>query len=298
MIYIGNPHEMDYAIIPYGSPVFGEHPGIRPFVNYWHKIDWGDGTVDRVWSGSTARHTYVLDPDNVVRYAKIYLPNGKEGIREFHSRQLMWFIQNTQGEYHFANWLKQFPNIESIHINTSYKAGERGNGYLYFSWMDWSNIPDSVKKLTITTLRPGTSSQNYYLNFSNFSQSSKLEEIMIGSTDNWFWGMPYEGDLAKMPPNIKIFSMTGKVYQSNLSYTPGRVWAAKLDRVVMFSAGSGTTGDSIATQIIDDMLIDIANSGSMPIGQSLIRFRGVRSSASDAAVAILQDRGFTVTINL
>lgn len=99
-----------------------------------------------------------------------------------------------------------------------------------------------------------------------------------------------EGDLAKLPKNCYFVSFSGN---SNTTYT----WSERPSSSKIFSI----QGSNINVSNIDKMLQDLAQcQAAIPSsGETwfkIISVAGNRTSASDAAVATLQQKGYTISI--
>lgn len=100
-----------------------------------------------------------------------------------------------------------------------------------------------------------------------------------------------EGDLAKLPKNCHFVAFSGN---SNTTYT----WSERPSSSKIFSI----QGSNINVSNIDKMLQDLAQcQAAIPSSGETwfktISVAGNRTSASDAAVATLQQKGYTISIN-
>ena len=100
-----------------------------------------------------------------------------------------------------------------------------------------------------------------------------------------------EGDLAKLPKNCHFVAFSGN---SNTTYT----WSERPSSSKIFSIQGG----NINVSNIDKMLQDLAQcQAAIPSSGETwfktISVAGNRTSASDAAVATLQQKGYTISIN-
>lgn len=179
----------------------------------------------------------------------------------------------------FSSFLNQFPNLYSINIDIPHSVAYL-NG-------DISLIPNKVEKIYIRDLR---NSGNLYLNISNFNVNSQLKEFksIYGQYGHNGFTNIY-GDLSKLPPLIKIFTLRDNL-ANTLTYTAGRTWASSFDTLDLGNA-------TMSYSDIDNLLNDMANSITTAIGSKIIRLANCyRTPASNTAVAYLQSLGFTITV--
>ena len=99
------------------------------------------------------------------------------------------------------------------------------------------------------------------------------------------------GDMSKIPINVAFISQSGRKITTNFTWTANGRQNAKLlamEGQVPFDTAS-----------MDNMLIDQAACTFNPVASipwySVIKVSGIRTSASDAAVATLQSKGVTIT---
>lgn len=186
----------------------------------------------------------------------------------------------------FNSWLLQFPNLYSINLNVySYGADLRRPTIIG----NLAKIPTYIKEMSIYNIDVVNANYYIYMNVSDFSSSSELEKFLhVGKNSPSTNNLNIYGDLKNLPPNIKVFDIKRHLSSAVLAYTAGRVWRSDFDTLYLNKALTDTENDNI--------LIDLANSVTSAVGDKIIRLRGARTSASDAAVLYLEGLGFTVTI--
>lgn len=121
-----------------------------------------------------------------------------------------------------------------------------------------------------------------YLSLSNTSVDANLEDIKnlpIISVANL--GSNVIGDLSTIPNSMKLISGFGKV-----TWASERPTSAYIPNIENFNLGND----------VDKMLNNLANCQDNGNNTKYIRCLGTRTSASDAAVATLQSKGYTVSI--
>ena len=108
---------------------------------------------------------------------------------------------------------------------------------------------------------------------------------------NDLYGLSLTGDMSKIPANVRVISQDGRMIDTNFTWTAnGRQNAALLAMVGQIP---------FDTTSMDNMLIDQATctfngSDELP-WTKIISVSGTRTSASDAAVAAIQNKGITIT---
>lgn len=116
--------------------------------------------------------------------------------------------------------------------------------------------------------------------------SNNIEALETNATDVKITDL--YGDLKNLPINIKNLSFSGNVLNNNITYSGGRQWRDDLASLLLDAI-------PLSSFQLDMLLNDLATiSWSAPKALSL---RGTRTTASDAAIATLQSKGVTVTIN-
>ena len=127
------------------------------------------------------------------------------------------------------------------------------------------------------------------------SQVSGAVDNLVGLTKlvdlTGLKNLPLNGDMSKIPINAKFISQSGRKITTNFTWTANGRQNAKLlamEGPVPFDTAS-----------MDNMLIDQAACTFNPVASmpwySVISCSGIRTSASDAAVATLQSKGVTIT---
>ena len=108
------------------------------------------------------------------------------------------------------------------------------------------------------------------------------------------------GNIALLPSNVRTFvcrNIGARLHELNYNTTPGsKTWTNNMFSVILFCAD----GQGLTTAMIDALLIDLDastwdNNGFANI--TITSGNGVRSSASDAAVASLISKNVTVILN-
>jgi hypothetical protein len=80
-------------------------------------------------------------------------------------------------------------------------------------------------------------------------------------------------------------------------YNTGRSWSDTLEELTL-KLSESTSATAITGDVVDDILIDISNSGTTPTGAGILYFGSgceLRTAASDAAYSDLTTKGFTIT---
>lgn len=121
-----------------------------------------------------------------------------------------------------------------------------------------------------------------YLSLNNTSVDANLEDIKnLPIISTAFLGRNVIGDLSTIPNSIKSVSGFGKV-----TWTSDRPTSAYIPNIENFNLGND----------VDRMLNNLAKCQDNGYGTKYIKCSGTRTSASDAAVATLQQKGYTVSI--
>ncbi len=269
----------------------------NPFFDYFGistkngniEIDWKDGTpkttyitsknIDSTLSANNSSNVSLLPPHSFPAnfIASVEL-NCLGGLNDVYSLYFGGYGMVINQD--FSIFINQFTSLYSINIDIPhYDAYLNG---------DISQIPNSVEKFYIRDLR---NSGNLYLNISNFNINSQLKEFK--SIDGYYNHNGFTniyGDLSKLPPLIKIFTLKDNL-ANTLTYTSGKVWSSSFDTLDLGNATLSATDT-------DNLLIDMANSITTAIGSKVIRLANCyRTTASNTAVAYLQSLGFTITVN-
>ena len=103
-------------------------------------------------------------------------------------------------------------------------------------------------------------------------------------------GISLTGDMSKIPANVRFISQIGRKVNTNFT------WTANGRKNATFLGMDG--GVPFDTASMDNMFIDQATCAVNPSGASyekVIGVRGTRTSASDAAVATIQNMGITIS---
>lgn len=249
-------------------------------------VDWKDGITNNYTTSKNLDFTTIANNSNngilshtyssaVVANIEIKINSGLSDVYSLHFGGY-GFLLNSD----FGAFVKQFSNLYSLNIDIPHSVA--------FLSGDISQIPDSLEKIYIRDLM---NSGNLYLNISNFNINSQLKEFKsIDGQYNHNGFTNVYGDLSKLPPLVKIFTLKDNL-ANTFTYTTGKVWASSFDTLDIGNATIGTF------QEVDNLLIDMNNSITTAIGAKIIRLaKCTRSNASDNAVASLTAKGFTITI--
>ena len=252
------------------------------------EIDWKDGTpkttyttsknIDSTLSANNSTNLYLLPhhyfPANFIASVELNCLGGLNDVYSLYFGGYGMVINQD-----FGSFINQFASLYSLNIDIPHSVAYL-NG-------DVSQIPNSVEKFYIRDFR---NSGNLYLNISNFNINSQLNEFKsIDGNYNHNGFTNVYGDLAKLPPLIKIFTLKDNL-ANTLTYTSGKIWASSFDTLDIGNA-------SLSVTDTDNLLIDMANSITTAIGSKVIRLANCyRTTASNSAVAYLQSLGFTITV--
>jgi hypothetical protein len=190
----------------------------------------------------------------------------------------------TDGAVYFT------PNVREISISNKYvinKFGSSSPSYPTITTLNPNTIP-AVLRLTnnledfefstsITCFSVNRQSING--NISIIGKFSNLVELYLNN------GSVY-GDISSLPGKLFFFSSGSLNRGFNYTRNVNRQYILGCTQLTLLSG-------------VDQYLIDMANLAVNPAAQSnhkVISLTGMRSSASDAAVATLQGKGFAVTI--
>ena len=177
-------------------------------------------------------------------------------------------------------FFKQFPNLYSVFID-DYGYGVTIRQSIIKG--DLAKLPNSVEKLRLGATDVLNSATDLLLNFSNYSNLSKLKSLNIPAGNG---GIKISGDLTNIPPLCNFIFLGKASSGSAITYTSGKVFPSSFDSLVLPIPLTSTETDNI--------LIDAYNSITTAIGGKLFDFKGFRTHASDIAVAGLIAKGFTV----
>ncbi len=172
----------------------------------------------------------------------------------------------------------RFPNLEYLYLETN-SSPTLGN--LVFN-------PNGFTKIKKLELKVGGSYNVGYvspLSIRNLPTTLKYAIIQLNPTQTMISDFT---DVSDISVNIEYFYLTNTV--SAITYTP-RTWGNTMDTIYLPNVSISTSS------ALDNLLIDLNRDVTTWTGTKLLRFKGTRSSASDAAVASLVAKGVTVTIS-
>lgn len=265
------------------------------YISFWNSgkliTNWGDGDIGvitpNVMKDATISNPAIISHSYSPKYDGDILISPTGGLKNVYSLSFFGATvnQGTPNRLNiddFGKFINQFTNLYSLQISIYNYQNSSLQGIISGSLED---IPDSLKRYRIRTL--DVTGAKATLNINNFSLNSQLEWLNIEDITGTSGHFARSGNLKNLPPNINYFKDVQRgtaVY----SYTSGRVWRSDFDTLYLNRVLTDTENDNI--------LIDLANSVTSAVGDKIIRLRGVRTSASDAAVLYLEGLGFTVTI--
>jgi hypothetical protein len=245
-----------------------------------------DFTTDRVGASTVAvSNTVGVFGNLLIKYLK--------GLGDVYSIWIGFLDKSLSGNNQkdqlaflpIQNFLAQFPNLYSLYINE--RAGENDNIQTGMIG-DFALIPNSLERVLIDSLdvKHNFQSDGVYINFSNFSKQSKLKFFRNNYNNP---NLKIFGDVGKLPTSCQLLYLQKASAGSSITYTAGKIWASAFDTL--------SIPLSLTTAELDALLADMDGSILTKTGAGVISVLGDRSSASDAFVASLQSKGFTVNIN-
>lgn len=218
--------------------------------------------------------------------------NFKQGLKDVYSIST-WLFRDSATDtklniLNIESFFSQFPNLYSVRLlEHCYLSSEKS----VFKG-DLSRFPDSVERIYISCIEVQNAATDLILNFSNYNNSSKLKYFNFSgdraSLPNS--NMKVVGDISKIPPLCDYFYLLKAATGSSITYTAGKVWTSAFDTL--------SIPLPLTTFELDNLLVDMDNSISTKIGAGVIALGGFRSAASDAAVASLVAKGFTVNVKV
>lgn len=278
-------------------------------------ISWGDGTVETLSLTTGLKsfsHTYTSSKDFDV---KIF--NAKNNIKEFNIRNGANFKGDTSG----------LPRgIEIVEIRSSSIDGIIANlpKGAKFYLCDRTNITGKTADIPVnadiyrfnrTNLSgsvanlPGGAFQ-YVLN--NTSIDGQTRDLPPGANRYILNNTNVQGPASELPADAEIYQITNTAISGDLSVV--RTLSSKLNDFIasnssisQYTSGSYNhlpTNDFIliddlgltATEV-DNFLIDLEATGADDGTLNIAGTNAARTSSSDAAVAALQSRGWSITVN-
>lgn len=216
------------------------------------------------------------------------------GLKDVYSIDLTEFQQDTTtAKFNITDieaFFAQFPNLFSLRFSEyAYQTTAR----MSIIKGDFAKLPNSVERVLIenTEVIPAlNANQQLLVNFSSYDAASKLKFFRYTGGINWIGvSLKIIGDLSKLPTSCNHLYLIKSSSQSAITYTAGKVWASSFDTLSIPLV--------LTTAELDNLLIDMDNSITTKIGAGVIYLLGLRSAASDSAVASLQAKGFTVNVS-
>lgn len=261
-------------------------------------VDWGDGSSSNI--APVKMRDYADGSALSSNFNKSYSSalNGNvsvkflRGLKDVYSIFLGVFHDNNQKSklniLDVETFFHQFPNLFSIYIN-EYAYGDSSRMSVIKG--DLAKFPNSVERVLIGATDFINSATDLVLNFSSYTNASNLKFFSLGTIGGTSsaGGVKVIGDLSKFPTSCQFLNVTRASSGSAITYTAGKVWASSFDTLHL--------PISLTIEELDSLLIDMDNSINTKIGSGVISIGGYRSAVSDAAVASLQTKGFTVNIN-
>ena len=163
--------------------------------------------------------------------------------------------------------VSKFTNLSNLNLNNTIVSGDIS----------------AVSKLTNLT----------YLNLNNTTVSGNIDSLAnltkLPHLTN-LKGISLTGDMSKIPAKVSFISQTGRKVSTNFTWT-----ANGRQNATLLAIEGNIPFDTVS---MDNMLIDqatctVASSASMGYERTIAVF-GTRTSASDAAVAAIQNKGITI----
>ena len=256
-------------------------------------VKWGDGTSSFYTTTKNADPTLgtaVSHPSHT--YAAAYTGNVEfivlNGLRDVYSLSINYSIntlnKNKLNIQDFGTFIKQFPNLYSYKININANNNDNYRPIIKGNLID---VPDSVERIYLEDVDVLNPLLNTFVNLNELSPTSRLK-YFYKTTGGGLINMRLFGDLSKLPISCSTFYFGNAASGSYITYTAGKVWASSFDTLSIPLPLSHIE--------LDNLLIDMNNSITTKIGAGVIALGGYRSATSDAAVASLQAKGFTVNI--
>lgn len=175
------------------------------------------------------------------------------------------YLSSTKVTGDIAN-LKNLTVLTTLQLNSTQVSGDVAN---------LKNLT-ALTSLSLNNTQVSGDIANIY-----FAYKGTVKEINVAYCNNLY------GDLASIPDNIIFFNS----YRGNSKFT----WTKGSSRTNILACAN------LHCSNIDDMLNDMADKTAVFAGQEAhykaIALIGTRTSASDAAVATLQSKGYTVSVS-
>lgn len=201
----------------------------------------------------------------------------------------MTFYQYTNENRHKLNiqdwgsFILQFPRLNNFKL--FFYAYNTAANYAVIKG-DLAIMPDSIESIWLSEMNINPSS-NLEFNLSNISLNSRLKYLRY---DGQVWSnrVKFHGDLAKLPQSV-VYCNIAQTNGGSFTYTAGKTWASAFDTLSIPLV--------LTTAELDALMQDMDGSILTKTGAGVISIGGYRSSASDAFVASLQAKGFTINIS-
>ena len=260
-------------------------------------VDWGDGSSSNI---APVKMKDYADGSPVYNFNKSYSSalNGNvsvkflRGLKDVYS---IWLggdksvgIQKSKlNILDVETFFKQFPNLFSLCIQEyAYQTTSR----MSVIKGDLAKLPNSVERVLINQAEILNAATDFTLNFSSYTNLSNLKVFLfkdnIATTAQST--IKVIGDVGKIPTSCQHLYLQKASAGSAITYTAGKIWASAFDTL--------SIPLSLTTAELDALLADMDGSILTKTGAGVISVLGYRSSASDAFVASLQSKGFTVNV--
>ena len=253
-------------------------------------VNKGDGSADIVYVTAKNTNASGITTTLDLTYSSAFTGNISVkflfGLKDVYSIAFFEFTggsnSNTDKQLNILDlkiFFGQFQNINNVYLDYSdfgyTKAILKG---------DLSQFPDSLESLSLRMLKFKNAGTDLYLNFSNYSASSKLKSLV--SERGGDSTLKILGDLGKAPSTLQYLNIQGSLAGSTITYSAGKVWTNSFDTLYL--------PIPLTTSETDNLFIDANNSVTTAIGGKLWDLKGVRTPTSDVAVAGLIAKSFTV----
>ena len=261
-------------------------------------VDWGDGSSSNI--APVKMRDYADGSALSSNFNKSYSSalNGNvsvkflRGLKDVYSIFLGVFHNTNQQQSKLnildvETFFKQFPNLFSLCIEEyAYQTTSR----MSVIKGDLAKLPNSVERVLINQAEILNAATDFTLNFSSYTNLSNLKVFRfkdkVATTAQST--IKVIGDVGKIPTSCQFFYLQKASAGSSITYTAGKIWASAFDTL--------SIPLSLTTAELDALLADMDGSILTKTGAGVISVLGYRSPASDAFVASLQSKGFTVNI--
>ena len=260
-------------------------------------VDWGDGSSSNIApvkmrdyadgsalsSNFNKSYSSALNGNVSVKFLKGLKDVYSVYLGDFHTTNQQFKLNILDVETFFH----QFPNLFSLCIDEyAYQTTAR----MSVIKGDLAKLPNSVERVLINQAEILNAATDFTLNFSSYTNLSNLKVFRfkdkVATTAQST--IKVIGDVGKIPTSCQLFYLQKASAGSSITYTAGKVWASSFDTLYL--------PISLTTAELDALLVDMDGSILTKTGAGVISVLGYRSSASDAFVASLQSKGFTVNV--